>query len=389
MHLRRLLPSVLVLGLALQLPSADLSDAAVIVAVSDNTIQVDDGEIIVDPDGERAMSVIDLDGPEPTLKASIPLANSLFGPPVNIGITPDESLALVSEALRPGEGEKRSTLVPSDVVHVVELTANPPKEIAQVRVGSQPSGMSVHPQGHMALVANAGDKFISILAIKGKEVSVAGKVDLSGPATHVAIAPNGRTALATMQDDHKIAVLKIDGLAVTNVGRDLPVGLYPFNLGITPNGALAIVANSGKGGRSDGHIDTVTMLDLESDPVHVIDHVTVGDGPEGIAISPTGQIAVVGLLDGGDGPYDAFYYHRRGRIVILGIDGKNVSRLQEITLGGIPESLAFSPDGRFLLVGNLLDRDIAVLRVNGMEVVDTGRRIPLPAQPAALRAKAR
>jgi DNA-binding beta-propeller fold protein YncE len=130
------------------------------------------------------------------------------------------------------------------------------------------------------------------------------------------------------------------------------------------------------------------MLDLESDPLHVIDRVTVGDGPEGIVISPTGQIAVVGLLDGGDAPYDTFYYHRRGRIVILGIDGKKVSRLQEVTLGGIPQSLAFRPDGRILLVGDLLDQNIAVLRVNGTEVVDTGRRLPLPAQPAALRARA-
>lgn len=116
---------------------------------------------------------------------------------------------------------------------------------------------------------------------------------------------------------------------------------------------------------------------------------TVGDSPEGIAISPTGQIAVVGLLDGGEGLHDAFYHHPRGRIVVLGIDGKKVSRLQEITLGGVPERLAFSPDGRFLLVGSLLDRDIAVLRVNGTEVVDTGRRTPLPGQPAALRARAR
>ena len=385
----QLLPGLLVLGLIFQLGSAARSSAEVIVAASDSTIQIQDGEIVIDPEGKRTISIIDLEGQEPTLKSSIPLGNSLFGPPVNIGVTPDERLALISEALRLGEGEKRSTLIPSNIVRVVDLTADPPKEIAQVSVGKQPSGMSIHPQGHMALVANAGDKFISVLSIKGQEVSVAGNVELSGAATHVAIAPDGRTALATMQDDHKIAVLTIDGLTVANTGRDLPVGLYPFNLDITPNGALAIVANSGKGGRSDGHIDTVTILDLESDPIHVIDHVTVGDGPEGIVISPTGQIAVVGLLDGGDAPYDTFYYHRRGRIVILGIDGKKVSRLQEITLGGIPESLAFSPDGRILLVGNLLDQDIAVLRVNGTEVVDTGRRLPLPAQPAALRARAR
>jgi DNA-binding beta-propeller fold protein YncE len=237
MNLSRLLPGLLALGLVVQLGSAARSGAEVIVAASDSTIQVQDGEIVIDPEGKQAVSIISLEGEEPTLKASIPLGNSLFGPPVNIGVTPDERLALISEALRPGEGEQRSTLVPSNIVHVVDLTADPPKEIAQVFVGKQPSGMSVHPQGHMALVANAGDKFISVLSIKGQEVFVAGNVELSGPATHVAIAPDGRAALATMQDDHKIAVLTIDGLTVANTGGDLPVGLYPFNLDTTPNGA--------------------------------------------------------------------------------------------------------------------------------------------------------
>jgi hypothetical protein len=48
------------------------------------------------------------------------------------------------------------------------------------------------------------------------------------------------------------------------------------------------------------------MLDLKADPIHVIHHVTVGDGPEGIFVSPTGQISVVCLLNGGDAPYDTF-----------------------------------------------------------------------------------
>jgi DNA-binding beta-propeller fold protein YncE len=207
----RLLPGVLAVGFVLQLGSAVRSSAEVIVVASDSTIQVRDGEIVIDPEGKQAVSIIDLGGQEPSLQASIPLGNSLFGPPVNIGVTPDERLALISEALRLGEGKQRSTLVPSNIVRVVDLAADPPAEIAQVAVGKQPSGMSIHPRGDMALVANAGDKFISVLSISGQKVSVAGRVELSGAATHVAIAPDGRIALATMQDDHKIAVLTIDG----------------------------------------------------------------------------------------------------------------------------------------------------------------------------------
>ena len=125
----RLLAGVLAVGLVLQLGSAVRSSAEVIVVASDSTIQVRDGEIVIDPEGKWAVSIIGLEGQEPTLKASIPLGNSLFGPPVNIGVTPDERLALISEALRLGEGEQRSTLVPSNIVHVVDLTVDPPAEI--------------------------------------------------------------------------------------------------------------------------------------------------------------------------------------------------------------------------------------------------------------------
>ncbi|HWH42144.1 MAG TPA: hypothetical protein VNU21_19985 [Usitatibacter sp.] len=34
----------------------------------------------------------------------------------------------------------------------------------------------------------------------------------------------------------------------------------------TPDGKLAITADNGNSGRSDGHIDTVTVIDLEANP---------------------------------------------------------------------------------------------------------------------------
>jgi len=380
----RLLFAVLVLGFAARAVAAD-----VVVVAADSTIAVEDGEILIDPDGERVISVIDVGGERPAMRATIPLGNSLFGPPVNIGITPDERLVLVSEALTVGETDSGRGLVPSDIVHVVDLESDPPQVLGDVTVGTQPSGMSIHPAGWMALVANAGDDFISVLRIDGKAVTAAGEVDVGGPTTHVAITPDGRTALAVKQKDHAVAVLAIDGDRVTYTGRDLSVGPFPFNLEIAPNGGLALVANPGRGARSDGNIETVSVIDLDADPIRVIDHVTVGDAPEGLAISPDGRLAVVGLLDGGDAPYDAFYYHRRGRIVLLDIDGKKVERRGELTLGGIPESLAFSADGRWLLVGNMLDENVALLRVRGTEVIDTGERLPMEAQPGAMRASSR
>ena len=40
------------------------------------------------------------------------------------------------------------------------------------------------------------------------------------------------------------------------------------------------------------------MIDLEQTPPRVIDHIVVGDAPEGFAISPKGDLALAILLRG-------------------------------------------------------------------------------------------
>jgi hypothetical protein len=45
----------------------------------------------------------------------------------------------------------------------------------------------------------------------------------------------------------------------------------------------------------------------------------------------------------------------------------------------------FTPDGRYLLVGNYLDQDFSILRVNGTTITDTGKRFKVPGHPASAR----
>ena len=40
-------------------------------------------------------------------------------------------------------------------------------------------------------------------------------------------------------------------------------------------------------------------------------------------------------------------------------------------------------------VGNFLDGDISILRINGDRLVDTGKRLALPGHPASMRGRAR
>jgi len=99
---------------------------------------------------------------------------------------------------------------------------------------------------------------------------------------------------------------------------------------------------------------------------------------------PKGDVAIAAILAGSNNRA-AWFHHRNGYLSVLRIDGKKVAKTNEIEVGGLPEGAAFTPDGRFLYVGNYLDQDISVLRVDGTTIVDTGKRFKLPGHPASLR----
>jgi DNA-binding beta-propeller fold protein YncE len=56
---------------------------------------------------------------------------------------------------------------------------------------------------------------------------------------------------------------------------------------------------------------------------------------------------------------------------------------------GLPEGAVFSADGKYLYVGNLIDRDVSILKVDGSTVTDTGKKLALPGHPASMRGRAR
>ena len=339
--------------------------------------------------GKDTLTVIDISKPDtPQIASSIPLMNSVVGPPTNLAVTPSGDIALVANSLEPVVQGWGHRLEPDNKVFLIDLKANPPAVIGTVTVGKQPSGMAISPKGDLALVANRADGTISVLSIRGKEVLVLDTVTVGAGTDQVsaiAITPDGKQALAVKSAANKVALLSIDGQKVTYGKRDLPAGIFPYNIAVTPDGKLALTADTGNGGSSDGNVDTVSVIDLEADPSRVIDHVTVGDSPEGLAISPKGDLAVTIEARGSNVPRTAFFHHSAGAVTALKIDGKKVAKTGEISVGGLPEGAVFSPDGQYLYVGNFMDGDLWVLRVEGSKLTDTSQRIKLPGHPASMR----
>jgi DNA-binding beta-propeller fold protein YncE len=360
-----------------------------IVGIDEKQGWDDNGKPILREPGHDALSVVDISKPDaPQVTATIPLMNSLAGPPTNLAIHPSGDIALVANALEPVTQGWGQRLEPDNKVFLIDLKASPPSVIGTITVGKQPSGMAISPKGDLALVANRADGTISVLSIRGKDVLVLDTVPVGAAADQVsavAITPDGKRALAVKSNANKIALLSIDGQKVTYDKRDLPVGIFPYNIAVTPGGKLALSADNGGGGSSDGNADTVSVIDLEADPPRVIDHVTVGDSPEGLAISPKGDFAVSVEARGSNMPKTSFFYHLAGTVTALKIDGKKVTNAGEITVGALPQGVAFGPNGNYLYVANYMDQDLWVLRVDGSTLTDTAQRIRLPGHPASLR----
>jgi DNA-binding beta-propeller fold protein YncE len=339
--------------------------------------------------GKDALSIVDMSNPAALkIVATIPLDNTVIGPPTNLAITPSRDIALVANsinAVRKGDTFKP---VPDDRLFVIDLTTNPPAVIDTLHIGKQPSGMAIAPNGKLALVANRADGTVSVLSIDGKTVKLIGSVRVGTAAdsvSAVAITPDGKRALAAEAGGNAVALLTIDGDKVTYDHRDLPTGLFPYNVVVSPDGKIALTADNGNHGTSDGNAKSIGVIDLTADPVRVINHVTVGDSPEGLAISPLGTIAVSIEARGSNQPTSSWYYHKGGAVSVLKIDGTKVTKIKEITVGQLPEGAVFSADGSHIYVGNFLDSDLSVLSVEGDTVTDSGNNFNLPGQPASMR----
>jgi len=345
----------------------------------------DDGKTVLSPPGKDSVLIVDLANPEdPKIVASLPLKNSIVGPPVNLDIDPSGSIALVADSVDVTKDGDTLKQVPDNKIYVIDLKSSPPKLAATVTGGKQPSGLSISPDGKMALVANRGDNSISVLSINGTDVKITDTVAFPDSVAHVVFTPDGKRALAVRFPAHKISVLDIAGDKVTYNKVDIAAGLWPYNVVVTPDSKLALTSDNGGSGSSDGSVDTTSVIDLEANPPRAIDRVVVGDGPEGLAMSPKGDLAVAAILRGSNNK-KAFYYQKNGSITVLKIDGKRVTRSQDIEVGGLPEAAMFTPDGKYLLIGNYMTEDFSILKVDGTQVTDTGKRFKVPGHPASAR----
>ena len=372
-------------AIALLAPFA--AQAQLAVSAGDNKVHLVDGVArVIENRQPDTLTLLDLTPSPPRVLGSVEVPHSVAGPPNAVGITPDGRFAIVPSNQRIDPAAATGTSF-DNRLNVVDLTARPLRVVQTLEVGSGPAGVSINAAGTHVLVAHRNTGSVTLFRLAGGQLTEAASLSITTPAAIIASAvftPDGRHALVTRYGEAMVTVIAIEGDTLRRAGRDISTGVNPYGLVITPDGRSAVVANIGRG---NGDADTISLIDLTG-PVptwRVVETVTVGQTPEGVALSRDGTMLAVTVMNGSNKPA-ASPFRGEGQVQLWRIGRQGPSRLTRVTtapVGHWSQGAAFSADGRRLLVQNMVERDISVFRYENNRLTPMGR-IPMPAAPASI-----
>ena len=111
--------------------------------------------------------------------------------------------------------------------------------------------------------------------------------------------------------------------------------------------------------------------------------ISVGRSPEGLRWSPDGKFLAIGTQEGTTKPDESPFRRDRGRLVMLALTDKQLKQVAEAPIGRWSQGVAFSRDGRTVLVQNMVERTIQVFRWDGAKLW-AGTALEIGAGPAAI-----
>jgi DNA-binding beta-propeller fold protein YncE len=308
---------------------------------------------------------------------------SVVGPPLSVAITPDESLALVASSSKfdPADPTK---LVPDDRVSVIDLKDR--KVIDTIKTGAGAAGISITKDGKRAYVANRMAGSISILGIDGKKVTLLKTIPLATAealVSHIAVAPDGKMGVATRNGDGKVAVVKLGDDTVTEAAT-VDTAPRPYAAAVTPDGKSAVVGSLGDP-KGNGML---TVIDLTSAPPgKIVGTADIGhESLEGMMMSPDGKWIAGVAHAGSTRPKDAPQFKPNGMLVLYRFDGGKLTKVSEAPIGVWSQGASFSKDGKTVVVGNMIQKNLQVFKNDDGKLTDTGQTIPTGGGSAAVRA---
>jgi hypothetical protein len=376
--------------------------AALLLFASADAARAEIGALVVDAKQWRAgdpplapggdsVQIIDMAAPSPRVVGKVGAETSMIGPPTSVAVSSDERFAVITaaQAVEPGDPP---FLVFSDTVSMIDL-ADPraPKVVQTVKAGPGASGVSINRAGTLALVASTGDDTVSIFRIAGRRLTPAGKIRLpyQSRPTDVAISPDGRTALVVMQNAGRIVRLTIDGSKVSRSGSDFAVGVQPYGVVFSPDGAFAYNTNlqgrpPAPGATASGpRVGAITAIDLRAG--QIAGFTDVGVTPEHLVLSPDGAFLAVTLINGTISNPTSPSYNPFGLLKVFRVKGPTLELVAETRTGPWCQGAAWRKDGSAILQLCAERKEIEVYRFDGARLTrDAAATLSFDSRPGSL-----
>ncbi len=373
---------LLLAGLLAVSTSAGAARADIALSSNDaHTVLSNGAQVAADGAPVDTLSVIDLAASPPSVLATIEVPGSVVGPPMAVAVARDESFAIVTSATK-ADPSGPAGISPDDRVSVVDLTSRPPRVVQSLHAGPGATTVRMSPDGTLALVANRFAGTLSVFTVADRRLTAAGTVmiDPKSMPSGIAFMADGKSALVTRNGDHMVQVLTIDGAKVTLDKRPITTGVAPYTIDVTADGTMAAVGNMGRG---DGDADTVSLIDLTAQPFRTVQTISVGRSPEGLKWSPDGRFLAIGAQEGTAKPDESPFRRDRGRLMMLALADKQLRQVAEAPIGRWSQGIAFSRDGRTVLVQNMVERTIQLFRWDDTKLW-AGTSIEIAGGPAAI-----
>jgi DNA-binding beta-propeller fold protein YncE len=364
--------------------AAPASRAEIAVSANDGKMVMENGVAKVRKEPmPDTVSIIDLSGAAPRIVAEMPAPASVVGPPPSVAVSPDESFALVTGAMKVDPADPTKTIA-DDKLTVIDLKSSPPKVLATLQAGAGAAGVSINRASTLALVANRNEGTVSVFTISGNALTPAGKIALgdakSGPS-HAIFSRDGTMALVTRDGDSRISILLVDGARVEYTRRDLFSALRPYQIDTAGNGDTAVVGNVGMGG---GDADSISLIDMRAKPIRVVTTISVGQTPEGLKMSPDGAFVAVNVVNGSTKPANSPFFNDFGLLKIYRITGTDLVPVTEAKIGHWCQGIVWSKDSSKLLVQCMVENEIATFAFDGKTLTKTAP-IAMKVSPAGIR----
>jgi DNA-binding beta-propeller fold protein YncE len=362
--------------------------AQIAVSANDNkAVLVNGANVVPDKPAADTVNIIDLGASPPKVIGEVKAPASVVGPPQSVAVSRDESLALVTGAFKVDPADPKKA-VPDNKLSVIDLKVKPPAVIATLEAGLGAAGVSINNAGTLALVANRSEGTVSVLTVAGNKLTPAGKIQLGDPKSgpsHVAFTPDGKSALVTRDGDHRVSILSVDGNKVEDSKKFMVGGVRPYSLEISAKGDVAVFTNQGGG---QGDIDVINVVDLKAKPPRIVDTISVGQTPEGVAMSGDGAYAAVTVMNGSNRPKDHPAFNDYGLLVVFSIKGTTLTKVAQAKVGHWCQGAAFSKNNKTVVIQCMVEKNLQAFSFDGRNLKPAGT-VALSGGGAGLRTAAR